>query len=120
MSETETPTKGKVVIAPEALMTIARLAALSVPGVVRMANVPGGVNWLFQRRPIGKGVHLEVRDHTVRADLHLVVAPGANMRNIGLQVQAEVTRAMEQMVGMDVDSVNVHIDDVAFPAAPGE
>ncbi len=112
--------KGRIVIAPEVLMTIARLAALSVPGVARMASVPGGVNRLFQRHPISEGVRIVVHDHTVRADLHVVVSPGANMRSIGQRVQSEVARAIEQMVGMDVDAVNIHIEDVAFAGGGGE
>ena len=112
--------KGKVVIAPEVLMTIARLAALSVPGVARMAGVAGGVNRLFRRRPSNEGVRITVHDHTVRAELHLIVSPGSNMRDVGQRVQHEVARAIEQMVGMNVEAVNVHIQDVAFSGMSGE
>ena len=112
--------KGKVVIAPEVLMTIARLAALSVPGVARMAAVPGGVNRLFQRRPYNEGVRIVVHEHTVRAELHVVVSPGSNMRDVAERVQHEVARAIEQMVGMDVEAVNVHIQDVEYSDAGGE
>ncbi len=120
MDEPTEEFKGKVVIAPEVLMTIARLAALSVPGVARMAGVAGGVNRLFGRRPLSEGVRITVHDHTVRADLHLVVAPGTNMREIGQRVQEEVALAIQQMVGMDVEAVNVHIQDVAFSDAGSE
>jgi uncharacterized alkaline shock family protein YloU len=33
-------------------------------------------------------------------------------------VQTEVARAIQDMVGMDVLAVNVHIDDVYYPSAP--
>jgi uncharacterized alkaline shock family protein YloU len=35
------------------------------------------------------------------------------MLNIGHQIQTEVTRAIQDMVGMEVASVDVHIEDVA-------
>jgi uncharacterized alkaline shock family protein YloU len=109
--------KGRVVIAPEVLMTIARLAALSVPGVIGMAAVPGGVNRLFRRQPQHSGVRIAVHDDTVRADLYLVVGRGTNLRDVGQRVQAEVARAIDQMLGMHVASVNIHIEDVAYSDA---
>jgi uncharacterized alkaline shock family protein YloU len=48
MSETVRP-PGKTTVAPDVLVTIARLSALSIPGVSRMAPVAGGVNRLFRR-----------------------------------------------------------------------
>jgi uncharacterized alkaline shock family protein YloU len=110
----EEPTKGKVIIAPEVLMTVARLSALSVPGVARMAAVPGGVNRLFRARPLHEGVRIVVHDQTVRADLYVVVSAGGNLRDAGQRVQAEVTRAIHEMIGMDVAAVNVHIEDVDY------
>jgi uncharacterized alkaline shock family protein YloU len=71
----EEPTKGKVIIAPEVLMTVARLSALSVPGVARMAAVPGGVNRLFRARPLHEGVRIAVHDDRARR-LYLVVGRG--------------------------------------------
>ena len=55
---TETYSQGKTTVAPDVLVTIARYSALSVTGVSRMAQVPGGVNRLF-KRGIGDGVRIE-------------------------------------------------------------
>ena len=88
--------------------------------VARMAAVPGGVDRLFSRRPLSEGVRITVRDDTVLADVHLVVTPGSNMRDVGQRVQREVAQAIEQMVGMDVAAVHVHIRDVAFGDAGSE
>jgi uncharacterized alkaline shock family protein YloU len=48
--------QGKTTIAPDVLLTIARLSALGVAGVARVEPVPGGVDRLFKR-----GVHDGVR-----------------------------------------------------------
>ncbi|MBC7228705.1 MAG: Asp23/Gls24 family envelope stress response protein, partial [Thermoflexales bacterium] len=37
---------------------------------------------------------------------------GHNLLALGRQVQAEVTRAIQEMVGLDVEAVNVYIEDV--------
>jgi uncharacterized alkaline shock family protein YloU len=102
------PKIGKITIAPKVLETVARLTALAVPGVARLATPPG-----VQRLLRHDGVRIEVVGGSVRAEVHVVTEPDANMLNIGRQIQTEVTRAIQEMVGMKVASVDVHIEDVA-------
>ena len=107
---------GKVTIAPEVLITIARLTTLSMPGVVRMStDWMGNVNRLLGRTSSGGGVRIEVEDETVTVDLYVIVEPGANMYNLSQAIQAEVTRAISDMVGVAVKAVNIHIQDVEEP-----
>lgn len=114
MLSEETRRRGKTIIAPDVLLTIVRLSALGVPGVARMSQVPGGVNRLF-RRGIGDGVRIEVKDLAVAVELYLVVNPNTQVREVSRAVQAEVARAIQEMVGMEVLNVNVHIEDIALP-----
>jgi uncharacterized alkaline shock family protein YloU len=102
---------GKTTIAPDVLVTIARLSALGVPGVARLSPVPGGVNQFFQRGA-NEGVQIEVKGHAVAVELYLVLQAETSVREVARNVQAEVTRAIQKMVGMDVEHVNVHIEDV--------
>lgn len=105
---------GATTIAPGVLLTIARLTALAVPGVAGMAPIPGGVNRLF-RRGTGDGVRIEVEGDRVSADLYLSLNHDVNVREVSRQVQQEVARAVEDMVGMQVQRVDVHIEEIAFP-----
>ncbi len=114
----EVPRHGKTTIAPDVLLTIAKLSALGVPGVAHMSPVPGGVNRLF-RRGVGDGVRIEVKDQSVAVDLYLVVRHDVNVQETSRAVQAEAARAIHEMVGMDVLAVNVYIEDVEYPAASG-
>jgi uncharacterized alkaline shock family protein YloU len=102
------PKIGKITVAPEVLETIARLTTLAIPGVVRLATSPGVQRLLRQ-----DGVKIEITGNNVRAEVHVVTEPDANMLSIGRQIQAEVTRAIQNIVGMEVASVDVHIEDVA-------
>ena len=103
----------RTTIAPAVLVSIARQTALAVPGVAGMAPVPGGVNRLF-RRGIGEGVRIAVEDGRASLDLYLVLGRDSNVRQVGRAVQAEVARAFQEMVGIPVDVVNVHIEDIDF------
>ena len=105
--------QGRTTIAPDVLVTIARMSALSVPGVRRMAQVPGGVNRLF-KRGIGDGVRIEVEDNTIVASLYLILKKDVNIREVGRNVQGQVARALQEMVGMDVGEVEIHIEDIDY------
>lgn len=109
---TET-TQGKTTVSPEVLITIASLAALEVPGVSRLAPVSGGVNRFF-RRGTSDGVRIEAKDNIVTADLFLILKEGVNIREVSRNVQQNVARSIQEMVGMDVAEVNVHIEDIDF------
>ncbi|MBI5963501.1 MAG: Asp23/Gls24 family envelope stress response protein [Chloroflexi bacterium] len=106
-------TQGKTTVSPDVLMTIARLAALGVPGVSRLAPISGGVNRLF-KRGTGDGVRIETEDNVVFADLHLVLQENVNIREVSRNVQQNVARAIQEMVGMDVGHVNIHIEDIDY------
>jgi uncharacterized alkaline shock family protein YloU len=49
----------------------------------------------------------------VIVDVHLIARRGVDLLQMGYQLQQEVTRAIEDIVGMEVLEVNVHVEDVA-------
>lgn len=103
-----------VTIAPGVLLTVARMATLDVRGVVRMGNTPGGVDRLFRRIPAANGVQIAIDQGTVTAHLYVVADAVVNLREMSAQVQKSVSRSIRELLGMKVESVNVHIEDVAF------
>ncbi len=106
---------GKTTLAPEVLLTIARMSALGVEGVARLAPVPGGFDRLF-RRGADDGVRLTVEDGMVYIDLYLVLSSNVNVREVSRNVQSQVARAISEMVGMEVGHVNIHIEDIQYQA----
>ncbi|MCS6994644.1 MAG: Asp23/Gls24 family envelope stress response protein [Anaerolineales bacterium] len=106
---------GKTTLAPDVLLTIARMAALGVEGVARLASVPGGFDRLF-RRGADDGVRLTVEDGLVYIELYLVLKSGYNVREVSRNVQTQVARAISEMVGMEVGHVNIHIEDIEYQA----
>lgn len=104
---------GTTTMAPGVLVTLAKLTALGVPGVAGMAPLPGGVNRLF-RRGIAEGVQIQFDETCVCIDLYLILKHGTNVRDVSRKVQAEVARSIEEMIGMQVTRVDVHIEDIDF------
>ncbi len=109
----DTRPPGKTTVAPDVLVEIARMAALKVAGVHAMAPVTGGVNRLFGRG-ISDGVRIKIEDDVVIADMYIVLDNGINIRDVSRTIQQKVTRAITEMVGMDVAEVNIHIENIAY------
>src|SRR5512141_2522453 len=99
MSEYHRP-PGKTTVSPEVLITIARMAALSVPGVSATAPGSGGVDRVFLRGA-DEGIRITLHEDVVVGDIFLVVKENVNIREVGRHVQQQVARAIQEIVGME-------------------
>lgn len=108
---TTTSTPGKTTIALEVLVTIARLTSLSVDGVSHMAPGPSEMNRIF-KRGASEGVKISVEDNMVYADLYVILKNDYNVRDVSHNIQSKVSRAISEMVGMDVGKINIHVEDI--------
>lgn len=111
--ESNNRTPGKTTIAPDVLISIAKLTALSVPGVKRLSEQPADVASIFTTHR-SDGVRIEVENNTVYADLFLVLAGDVIVRDVCKKVQEQVSRAITEMVGMDVGRVNIHVENLVY------
>ena len=109
--------QGKVTIAPSVLTTIVRLTALEQRGVHRLAPIPPNVRSLLAGGTTEDGIFIKLTDEGVQVELHVVAEADANMLELGKTLQAKITRAITEMVGLSVTWVDVHIDDVVLPQA---
>ncbi len=103
---------GAVTIDPEVLETVARLTAQKVEGVLRLAEKSDVEKLLGLGH---KSVEVEVRDDgAVAVEVHIIARPNLSLLHLGREVQQEVIRAIQQIIGMQVLEVNVYIEDVDF------
>jgi uncharacterized alkaline shock family protein YloU len=109
---------GRIEVAPEVLTTIARFATLGVDGVSRMAAVPADVARFFRRATRHDGIILDHADGKLRFDIYVLMNPQVNVIEASRAIQAAVVEAVDKMVGLPVDAVNVHVEDVLY--AQGE
>ncbi len=108
--------QGSTTIAPDVLLTIAQLTTLNVSGVSRLSHVQVPVNKLLKRGQKREGVMIEVVDDVVYVDIYVVLTNDVNVRDVSHNIQREVSRAISEMVGMVVGRVNIHIEDIDYPA----
>jgi len=95
-----------------------QLTTQDIPGVYHMnTDWTRDVNRFFGNMRVGDGVQVHVEDNQVSIDLYIVVEQDVSMLQLGRNIQEEVTRAIEETVGMVVKEVNVHIEDVHYELA---
>lgn len=111
-------TLGKVTIAPNVLVTIVQKTAMSEPGVAQLCdNVPGVKRWLGLHTA-GRGVEVGITQNEVTVDAYLIARRNTDLLQMGRNLQSRITEAIQDMVGMDVREVNIHIEDVATELSP--
>lgn len=104
---------GKVTIAPNVLVTIVEKTSVSEPGVAQLCDNVPGVKRLLGLHTVGRGVEVNVTDNRVGVDLYLIARRGVDLLQMGRSLQSKITRAIQDIVGMDVREVNIHIEDIA-------
>lgn len=105
---------GRIEVAPEVLATIAHFAALRVEGVARMAPIPADMARMFRRAARQEGVVLDMSDSKLRFNIYVIMEPHVNMMEASRQIQTAVAEAVDTMVGVPVDAINVHVEDVVY------
>jgi len=112
---TNSMTPGKTTIAIDVLLTVARLTTLGVSGVRRLGRGPvNRVKGLLKKHNLEEGVDIEVQDDTVYAEIYVVLEKDVNIRQVGNNIQHEVSRAILDIVGMQVGWINVHVEDIDY------
>jgi len=105
----------KTTVAIDVLYTIVRYTTLGVEGVSRLELIPGSVNRILTGNVVD-GVKIVIEKDLVYIDLFVVLNTGINVRDVSHKIQADVTRAIAEMVGMEVARVNIHIEDFHYNA----
>lgn len=107
---------GSLRIADEVVATIAGLATTEVEGVAGMSGgIAGGIAEMLGRKNFSKGVKVEVGEKEAAVDLYVIVQYGARIPDIAITAQENVKKAIENMTGLSVVEVNVHVQGVGFP-----
>ena len=104
---------GAIRIADEVVATVAGLAASEVEGVATMSGGWGtDLVEKLGKRNFGKGIRVEVVGEETKIDIYLVIDYGYQIPQVAEEVQNEVKQAVENMTGLKVTVVNVHIVSV--------
>lgn len=107
---------GSIRIADEVVSIIAGLAATEIDGVTGMSGgIAGGIAEALGKKNFSKGVKVDVGEEEAAVDLFLIVRYGSRIPDVAWAVQENVKKAIENMTGLKVVRVNVHVQGVNFP-----
>ena len=109
-STKEVSSIGEVMIADDVIATIAGLAATEVEGVSAMqGNVTNELVGKLGMKNLTKGIHVQVTEAGVAVELSIQMCYGYSIPKTCKEVQEKVKTAIENMVGLTVEVINVHI-----------
>lgn len=103
---------GKTTLTPNVILTITRMAALQVDGVMGMAPIKAGIPKIKSKSK--DGVNLILEDDVAFLDLYLVMDGDFNIRDVSRNVQQQVARSIAEMTGLEIGVINVHIEDIRY------
>ncbi len=102
-----------IIYSNEVVSIIAGVAASEVEGIASMVSVPNG-NLLGKKRDITKGVKVEIGTEEASVDLYVTVEYGKPIQKAAQDAQESVRKAIEEMTGLHVVRVDVHVQGVSF------
>ncbi|ABW19157.1 Asp23/Gls24 family envelope stress response protein [Alkaliphilus oremlandii] len=112
---------GEVKIVDDVVATIAGLAATEVKGVAGMsAGFVGGIAEILGKKSLSKGVKVEVKEKVAAIDLYIIVEYGTKIPDVAWEIQENVKKTIETMIGISVNEVNIHVQGVSFPKETAE
>ena len=112
---------GEVQIADEVVAIIAGLAATEVEGVDSMSgNITNELVSKLGMKNLSKGVKVTVLEGVVTVDLNLNIEYGKNILETSKKVQEKVKSSIENMTGLEVADVNIHIASVDMENEKGK
>lgn len=112
---TEISEYGSVRIADEVVATIAGLAAIEIPGVAGMSGgIAGDITEMLGKKSLSKGVKVKIEENEAFIDLYMIMDYGIRIHEVSRKVQEKVKISIENMTGLNVKYVNIHIQGVKF------
>lgn len=104
-----------VMITDEVLAIMAGVAAAEVKSVHKMSGgFAGGLVEAFGRRNLSKGVKVVTRDDKTIIDLYVIIKYGYRIPEAAWEIQENVKKTIEELTGMVIDAVNIHVQGVNF------
>ncbi|MDV2685385.1 Asp23/Gls24 family envelope stress response protein [Alkalihalophilus sp. As8PL] len=106
---------GVVDVSKDVVATIAGGAAVDCYGIVGMASqkqIKDGITDLLGKENFRRGVVIREIDEDIHIDMYIIVSYGTKISEVAYNVQTKVKYQLEQMLGLDVDSVNIFVQGV--------
>lgn len=106
---------GKIAISENVIARIAGAAAMEVFGLVGMSSrqqLKDGFAELLGRENLARGIEVRISNSDVEVDLHMIVSYGTKISEVAHNVQQRVKYTLDEIVGIQVDRVNIFVQGV--------
>ena len=113
--ETETTEENEgIQISNDVIAVIAGVAVSEVQGVSSMAGgFAGGISEVFSgKKNLAKGIKVDKEENKVKIDVNIIVEYDTRIPDIAFEIQNRVKTSVENMTGLKVEEVNVHVQGV--------
>ena len=109
-------------ISSDVVAVIAGVAVSEVQGVAGMAGgFAGGISEVFSgKKNLAKGIKADINDGKAKLDVNIIVEYGSRIPDVAFEIQNRVKKAVENMTGLVVEEVNVHVQGVNTDTAVSE
>ena len=109
-------------ISSDVVAVIAGVAVSEVQGVAGMAGgFAGGISEVFSgKKNLAKGIKADIEDGKAKLDVNIIVEYGSRIPDVAFEIQNRVKKAVENMTGLVVEEVNVHVQGVNTDTAIAE
>ena len=106
-----------VEISDDVIAVIAGIAVSDVQGVAGMAKgFAGGLTEaLSGKKNLAKGIKVDIANKEAKIDVNIIVEYGSRIPDVAFEIQSRVKKSVKEMTGLDVVSVNVHVQGVQTP-----
>lgn len=106
---------GEIRISADVITVIAHTVASEVEGVAGMnANIAENISSVLGRKNPTKGVKVEIDEKDITIDFYILVEYGARIPDVAWRIQERVKSSVESMTGMNVSSINIHVQGISF------
>ena len=111
--KTEGATDG-IKIANDVIAVIAGVAVSEVQGVASMSGgFAGGISEVLSgKKNLSKGIKVDTDEKEVKIDVNIIVEYGSRIPDVAFEIQNRVKKSVENMTGLKVAEVNVHVQGV--------
>lgn len=101
-------------IANDVIAVIAGVAVSEVPGVASMSGgFAGGISEVLSgKKNLSKGIKVDADEKEVKIDVNIIVEYGSRIPDVAFEIQNRVKKSVENMTGLKVTEVNVHVQGV--------
>ena len=102
-------------ISDEVVAVIAGMTVAEVSGVAEMAGgFAGGISEVFSgKKNMAKGIKVEINDKSVVIGVNIIVEYGSRTPDVAFDIQKRIKASVENMTGLNVEQVNVHVQGVS-------